>query len=181
MQSGFPQAYHGQASELIQSRLEGGGTVRFVVPTASMSPLLRQGDSVIVRGVPASRVRIGDLVVSPLGTVWRVHRLISLRDQGGETWITTKGDNTRCADEPCCISAWVGIVTAVSSARGNYGLTGSLASCIGQGIAMLSRWQSAAQARGMGRVALKLLDLAIYCADLGLRGLMSLARKPSLG
>ncbi len=165
------QVYQGQANELIQSRFEAGGTIRFVVPTASMFPLLTVGEGIIVRGVRGGEIRAGDLVVSQIGPVWRVHRLIALRKRDGTLWMVTKGDNSRCADAPCPVPDYLGLVVAVCTARGAQDSTNVVVRAIGRGIAELSKWQNRFQARGLWGVWL--FNFSIYFADRALRGLLS--------
>ena len=112
------------ADELIDARLRMGNVVRFTVPTRSMYPALAPGDQVIVRGISAAEVRVGDIVVMFAGqardgtaTTWLAHRLIERRAANGSACLVTKGDNGDVADAPWTEAQLVGSVVAVQRER----------------------------------------------------------------
>jgi len=112
------------ADELIDARLRMGNVVRFTVPTRSMYPALAPGDQVIVRGISAAEVRVGDIVVMFAGqardgtaTTWLAHRLIERRAANGSVCLVTKGDNSDVADAPWTEAQLVGSVVAVQRER----------------------------------------------------------------
>ncbi len=112
-----PTARQHAMQELVQTRLQSGATVHFTVPTGSMLPALRVGDGVRVSGLSPTEACPGDLVVSKFGAGWRVHRLLSIRDEGSQLVLVTKGDNTPCADEPWPAEDWVGVVVALQRGK----------------------------------------------------------------
>jgi signal peptidase I len=112
------------ADELIDARLRMGNVVRFTVPTRNMYPALAPGDQVIVRGISAAEVRVGDIVVMSAGqarngtaTTWLAHRLIERRAANGSASLVTKGDNSDVADAPWTEAQLVGSVVAVQWKR----------------------------------------------------------------
>lgn len=70
------------------------GTPLVTVASGSMSPALEAGDLVIIQGIPANSVQVGDIIVfdSPGGTriIHRVTRIQTL--QNGTIRFKTKGD-----------------------------------------------------------------------------------------
>ena len=110
--------------ELIGARLRMGNVVRFTVPTWSMYPALAPGDQVIVRGISAAELRLGDIVIMSAGqarngtmATWLVHRLIERRAVNGSACLVTKGDNSCAADAPWTEAHLVGSVVAVQRER----------------------------------------------------------------
>lgn len=71
-----------------------------VVPSGSMEPVFYPGDIVIVAKVPASNVKIGDIVEyhSPQEKIDIVHRVIAINGSGDQAAFTFKGDNNQSPD-----------------------------------------------------------------------------------
>jgi len=90
---------------LILALLFGTLTPVMVVPSTSMLPTLNVGDLIIVRGVDATTVKPGDIIVfnvpqpydryppSPI-----VHRVFDVRFENGKPAFITKGDNLPSPD-----------------------------------------------------------------------------------
>ncbi|MGB8643708.1 MAG: hypothetical protein WCF84_00590 [Anaerolineae bacterium] len=158
--------------------------MRFRVSTASMSPLLQIGDTVIARGVRPSGARPGDLIVSRVGEGWRVHRLIAAHQQGSERVFVTKGDRGPCADEPWLAPEWVGVVEAMS-ARGRAQVVDALGlQGLPIGMALVSRWQWDIyrwSAFVLRRVLLKTLEVLLYGAGFFCRQIILFRAKPVRG
>ena len=70
------------------------------VLSASMAPSLDVGDLVLVRSVPTSSLRVGDIpLIVPTGQVIAVaHRITQLTPGTGGPTLTTRGDANRSAD-----------------------------------------------------------------------------------
>src|SRR3954452_4295822 len=67
----------------------------FTMATGSMAPWARPGDLRGDRGEPASQRAVGQVLTfhPPVaGSVWTSHRVVSIRDVGGDRVVTTKGD-----------------------------------------------------------------------------------------
>lgn len=69
----------------------------YFVDSNSMAPALRYGDLVFVYKIPFEELKIEDIIVfhktyDVLDFLF-IHRIIEIRDMGGETVVKTKGDN----------------------------------------------------------------------------------------
>ncbi|MGE5138131.1 MAG: signal peptidase I [Rudaea sp.] len=154
--------------DLIRGHLDKGVAVRFTVASGSMRPLLRPGDTIIVRAEPADRVRPGDVLLLRAPDGWLVHRLVDRRKSSGETVFITKGDNTPVADEEWRPGTQVAVATGVALPSLSLDLMSLRARLLGGSIAGLSRMQGRAFGWRPGprrSAALTLLDRAIYLCD----------------
>lgn len=71
-----------------------------LVGSGSMTPVLRTGDVVIVAKVPASAVRVGDIIEYRKDENTNiVHRVINIDNSSGTETFTTKGDANSAEDE----------------------------------------------------------------------------------
>ena len=88
--------------------------LRLQVMSASMWPLLRAGDAVIMQPLaPATGrdgCRVGDVLVAQRGAELITHRLIAIE---GEQWLL-RGDNAVFTDRPVSRSACLGRVMAIA-------------------------------------------------------------------
>ncbi len=100
------------ANELVQARLEEGGTVQFVVPTESMVPVFLPGDLLLVRRAEPAEVQIGDIVVVQSHGAWLAHRLVAKRSVTGGSLFVTKGDWSPAMDAPWPEQKLAGIVAS---------------------------------------------------------------------
>ncbi len=85
------------------------GPLRLKVITASMWPLLRAGDEVMVQPIDPRALRPGEVLVVQRGGEWITHRLVTVDERGWHT----HGDNTRYRDEPVSAAEIVGRVIAI--------------------------------------------------------------------
>ena len=138
-----------------------GGTVRLPVSGASMSPLLRQGDVVVVR-MGQGGPRLGDVVVRRQGEALVVHRVVRVT---GSCFVT-KGDAVLTADPPAGEEDILGIVTAVEGAvhvdltRGIWRGVNPVLAVYSRSVAGLWKWMSAWGRRWLPRQSLPGLWLA---------------------
>jgi hypothetical protein len=97
--------------ELLFSLLESGHTVRFQARGISMTPALRDGDTVTVSPISAHLIRLGDIVAAKSPLIGRVvlHRAIK-RESGG---LVICGDNAGIPDGLVAKSAIMGKVICV--------------------------------------------------------------------
>lgn len=101
------------AGDLIREEMAKGSTFRFRVISGSMSPMIRVGDQVTVSEVRVEDLRRGDIVLYEVGDTFHTHRLLSVRRQGGATWLLTKGDNAFNPDQPWGDEQLLGKVVAI--------------------------------------------------------------------
>jgi hypothetical protein len=149
--------------ELSAEILRAGRALRFRAPGASMSPLVRDGDVVLVRPVHPSAVRIGDVVLcsnSPGRVV--VHR-VTRKGVGREgRWFTVQGDAVARADGVIPEAQVYGRVVAIERDGSSIALDGPVMRML-SGLAVLSsRWNLG---RGLGfRRATRLVKrLPVFC------------------
>jgi len=82
------------------------------VQTASMAPLLKSGDAVVVKPVPEKSLKVGDIITYRDPNHARVtitHRVISV--DKSKHLLITKGDNAPIADPPFDLSLVIGRVS----------------------------------------------------------------------
>ncbi len=144
--------------ELITTHLE-NGSVRFVVPTTSMLPLLRPGDRVVVRRTAPGAVRVGDVIVVGRGSGWIVHRVIARSEKDGAFQFVTKGDNCTSPDPPFDATELIGVVTGVERGFDGTSMESRRAAWINRAAGYLSRLHARAPlgVRKMARLTLHAL------------------------
>ena len=76
-----------------------------VVPSTSMAPTLNVGDLIVVRGVDATSIEPGDIIVFNVPPPYNgytpspvVHRVVDVRIENGKLAFVTKGDNMPSPD-----------------------------------------------------------------------------------
>ncbi len=164
------------ANELINARLLAGSTIRFTVPTPSMSPALLPGDQVIVRAANPADLRLGDILVVRQRGVWLAHRLIGRSIKDGNLFLFMKGDNSAESDTPYSAADLYGIVETVEHAGRAYSLLSSRAIRLGLAIACLSRFEASlwyVRPRILKKILLKCSFLLVQgVAQLGKRAIL---------
>jgi signal peptidase len=65
-----------------------------VVTSGSMTPGIQVGDVVLIKDIPADQIAVGDIITFTQqdGEGMTTHRVHSLKEIDGDTWIQTKGD-----------------------------------------------------------------------------------------
>lgn len=65
------------------------------VISGSMEPTFFKGDIVVIKGVPAEELVVGDIIVytNPLKNIPVVHRIYDIQEVSGKKFFFTKGDN----------------------------------------------------------------------------------------
>ncbi len=107
------QLPYGQAVlETLDEGLAKGSHFRLRVTSDSMAPTLMIGDWLIVRPVPASGLKIGDIIVVRIGGGLQAHRLVAINKAGYHT----KGDNVSFLDPPLDRESIIGVVTTIERA-----------------------------------------------------------------
>ncbi|MFT6398271.1 MAG: signal peptidase I, partial [Bradymonadia bacterium] len=77
------------------AKLAAGTTIEVDAEGGSMFPLIRNGDSVLVRPIDR-KLRVGDVVLLVLDGRWILHRIVELT----AVTVRTQGDNQAQADHP---------------------------------------------------------------------------------
>jgi len=94
----------------IATKITGGKLLS--VQTGSMVPKIRKGDLVVVKRVPISQLKVGDVItfINPTNQKETItHRIVAINMTPGTSHtITTKGDANRLADRSISVSAVVG-------------------------------------------------------------------------
>jgi len=87
---------------LVALSLSGGRYSASVVLSGSMRPGIQPGDVAILQRVPASSLRVGDVIayLPPGQTVARIHRLISVKSTTAGLEIQSRGDAAGISDTP---------------------------------------------------------------------------------
>ena len=84
----------------------------------SMWPTLLPADRLILEECDARTLRPGEIVVYRNGSRLAVHRVLAVRGRNGQTWVLTRGDNSRRPDREWPAERLVGRVTEVLPVKG---------------------------------------------------------------
>ena len=127
-------------ADLSTDLLMSGRSVRFRARGTSMSPLVRDGDIVLVRPVGAGSIRVGDLAfcrIEPGRAI--VHRVI--RKQAGPAGIrfTVQGDQRARPDGVIAEAEVFGRVVAINRDGVHIGTGGPMARLLGWSMVLRSR------------------------------------------
>lgn len=87
-------------ADVIAAIVGQGHVARFVARGDSMWPLIRSGDAIEVRPVDVRDLRRGDVVLAHLERGLTAHRIVTIEENNGTLWITTRGDNCAESDPP---------------------------------------------------------------------------------
>ncbi len=133
-----PEDYRQQALDLARGALSPGETLRLVVVSDSMAPLLQPGDGVLVGPVMEDKLRRGDLVVVRRAGEPVTHRVVG---RAGGRW-RTKGDNLRLLDPPFAPVDLLGRVAALERRQGKIDLESRHWRRVNAWIGRLSWWEA---------------------------------------
>lgn len=133
-----------ESSGLIAESLCAGRDVRFTIRTGSMRPMLRIGDTILVRTASAGEPAIGQLVLRKPGTgnEWIAHRLIAKSVDSEGVRLKTKGDNSPAADEMVGADEIAGVVVSIESRQSRACLDTRMVRWANHSIARLSLVES---------------------------------------
>ncbi len=84
----------------------------------SMWPTLLPADRLTLEECDAKALRPGEIVVYQNGARLAVHRVLAVRGRNGQTWVRTRGDNSRKPDPEWPAERLIGRVTEVSPVKG---------------------------------------------------------------
>lgn len=99
--------------EILRERLCSGGTVRFVVASTSMRPLLQPGDLAEVAWREPELVRPGMIVVQRFSAAYRIHRVVAISSADGVLAFETRGDSNGTSDPAAPDALYLGVLTAI--------------------------------------------------------------------
>jgi len=84
---------------LAESVLKAGVSLRFQARGSSMTPTIRDGDTLLVSPVQTHDLRVGQIVLCQSGDdKFVVHRIVQRRRQQGDISFLLKGDQCHCPD-----------------------------------------------------------------------------------
>ena len=87
------------------------GLATFVVTGGSMEPTIHKGSLVIDEPVPASQLRLGDIITFDHYEQTTTHRIVGVEGSANGTMFSTKGDANQITDpEPLAFPGRVGLV-----------------------------------------------------------------------
>lgn len=86
----------------------------------SMGHTIRSGEAVVIRKVPAERIRFGDIVIFRRKDAWVCHRVLRRRRDGAETVFRTKGDPMASFDDPVPYPDVLGKVVRIKWPEGDF-------------------------------------------------------------
>lgn len=100
--------------ELAAEILREFSEVQFVARGTSMLPVIYPGDSLTVKSFGAAAPRCGDIVLCRRADEFRVHRIVSILEEGPAAFYVLRGDALTNDDPPVPASALLGRVTSVA-------------------------------------------------------------------
>jgi signal peptidase I len=139
-------------AELSRELLESGTSVRFCARGASMSPLIRDGDAVLVQPPGARNFRIGDVVIlRPDEGRLLVHRVVRRQGTEADAFFTTQGDQAPRPDGAFRAEQLFGRVVAIDRGGSQISLDEPAMRLLGQ-LAVLCSRSSLARAIRLGPI-----------------------------
>lgn len=94
-----------------------GGALRFEAHGGSMAPFIRPGDVLTVEPTAADGLRVGDVALYRRGANdLVVHRVVARRIEGGQIWLTMRGDAAPGAAEQVAGSQVLGRIVHLQRA-----------------------------------------------------------------
>ena len=111
--------------EMVKQQIAGANMASFVVVTDSMRPIIKPGDTVVVKDWPAEKLTRGDIILYEVQHILYAHRLLyktaKRRAQSAErkaqsakeVMLVTKGDHSRTIDPPFLPERFLGKVIAI--------------------------------------------------------------------
>ena len=126
-------------NDLIGEHLRAGRAVRFTIPTTSMMPTFKPGDTVVVQSYDSSMLRVGDIVVRQVEEVWVAHRLVEHRVVTDQVVCVTKGDHQPHRDRVWHAASREGVVITLENNGQVKNLRARPIKILYQWIAQLSR------------------------------------------
>lgn len=93
--------------EMVKQQIAGADMASFVIVTDSMRPIIKPGNTVVVKDWPAEKLIRGDIILYEEQHILYAHRLLyktakpqKYRKDAKEVMLVTKGDHSRTIDPP---------------------------------------------------------------------------------
>lgn len=154
-------------AELSSEMLRSGVSVRFRARGASMSPLVRDGDVVLVRPVEPGSIRVGDVVMVSLGPARvLVHRVVERVTGPDGTRFTVQGDQVVRPDGTIPAAQVYGRVASIERGGAHFDTDRPVMRWLGR-LAVLRSRSALGRGRGFrqaGRLVRRLPVLSRYLA-----------------
>ena len=109
-----PQSRHACQLELATETLREFSEVRFVAQGTSMLPAIYPGDCLTIRSFGAIPPRRGDIVLCRRNGEFRIHRIVSILENGPATFYVLRGDSLAHDDPPSAAGDLLGRVTSIA-------------------------------------------------------------------
>ncbi len=151
------EKYKDTLTALVNEHLNLGRFFCLTVSTASMLPLIRPEDEIVVRKGCNETLKRGDIVVFEKFKELYTHRLLCKRMSGSEITLVTKGDNSFVADDPISEKDLLGKVTKIRKGNRSINLEGKfwkIANSLAGTLSYLE-WTAFSLLRGAKRLILK--------------------------
>jgi len=126
------------ADLLRQSMVEGSAPYLTVV-SASMAPLIVQGDQVRLTSIDHESLSLGDIVVLENSNELLTHRFWGRFESGDECQLITKGDRPQHFDRPHDAGKLIGLVTARKRNRELMPINTGAGAVFNRGVVLLSQ------------------------------------------
>ncbi len=99
--------------DLADELLSKGTSVRLKASGYSMYPVVRPGNTVIIKPVEPEKLQCGMIVAWKREKDMVVHRLILAYESGGKKYFITRGDSCRSSDKPVTVDMIAGRVETI--------------------------------------------------------------------
>ncbi len=124
---------------------EGGNQARFKPSGSSMSPFIRDGETVTVTSCSPKELKFGDIILyaissDPITSPKRIHRVIGKSFLNGKFLLLTKGDACPSPDAPVDLEQVLGKVSAVEKGRWTLDLNQPWGKAINLSFALFQQW-----------------------------------------
>ncbi len=70
------EQFHLELTEFVKNHLLKSNSISFLSQGQSMSPILREGDEILVERIPFERIRFGDVIIYQKNEAFITHRFL---------------------------------------------------------------------------------------------------------
>jgi signal peptidase I len=97
---------------LLRESLQKGQHPRLTITSNSMTPLLHQGDEILLESITLGQLQPGDILTITTETYLQTHRYFGQKQQAGTPYLLTRGDQPLTFDTPWAMASVIGRVMA---------------------------------------------------------------------